>query len=502
MSRKVLTVALTLFLSLMLGQTRSEDDPGADKDPAVLAKIFEAARIREDNYQGFLSQVETAIIFYYLPTFEPLALFEATFHRASHAVRTHLPSHSFNFGYVNTDKDRSLAGDQLLVDEGPFAFIFINQIPMVYRNPNETPTYAGLPAYVEHLLEYKCPVAKEIRDIRFRWNYSFFYLNRNKPLLNKVMDVLGLRYSGKINIYRVEHPQDITAIARVFGTELSVGNFVILARREHDQQTFVYEGHLNSVDIQRFLETTYQPRVAVLNERTFDWAADEKIAFLTLFYQSADLVKDKIKDKVQVLQRMADELLANKIVLVLADMNQDFVYDFADKHGIPTSSPYSLFLMKPYKPNVPKYQFLGKTITEPAVSEFIAEFKSGTLKRYLKSEPSTLATLGGLGILVGSDFTKNVLEPKDYHAVVFFFDRLTENMIEDFRSSVHDTPVIPGVRYFVYNFERNDNPAVDSKFHRKIVLFPRFESPPIEVPVDSPLIAETLIEFLKAHLRR
>lgn len=61
---------------------------------------------------------------------------------------------------------------------------------------------------------------------------------------------------------------------------------------------------------------------------------------------------------------------------------------------------------------------------------------------------------------------------------------------------VNQLPDIPRMRYFLYNFDKNENPELLPKFRRKVLYFRRQDDDALVLPPDESLDHDTILDFI------
>ena len=343
-------------------------------------KELKEDRLTSENYDKFLNSSSHLIMFYYLEGVRSLSSYARMYSRVKNKIQKKWPEKDFRFGYINSTKDMDLMVD-LEIDDFPLVQVVIHDIPVIYLSPDGSMSCDELPDFVSAVLSHKCQFLTRLDAGGKSEDYEVFYFNEDRPHLDTIMNIICFKYSKTARIFKVSTQELMGKIAKEAGFELEVEDFGMVAKRKHDEQSFLFEKGPFSDDIMQFIFSTNHPLSIYVTESTYKWAVQQKLVLLMFFYQQIEGEEDKI----ETLKNAVFKLYDTKVVLGLADMNQDFVNEFIRTHGI-EESMCSLFIVKPFLPNVPKYKYEEDSFTEKSISKFWSSFKFKSLKRFYKSE--------------------------------------------------------------------------------------------------------------------
>ena len=470
--------------------------PGADK----YVKQMESERLTSKSHQAFLESGNHLIIFYYLQDTKPLPAFAKMYARIKDKITASWPQ--FRLAYIDASRDHELL-DDLNTDDLPLVQIFLYGIPIIYNSPDGSMNFSELPEYIDKVMGRTCETlaaGAPLGDSEL--NYEAFYFSKERPEAEEIMGVLCAKFDDSARIFRVTDPALMASIARRSGFEIEVADFLLIGHRKHDQQSFLFESKVQAVELFKFIHNTQSPLSSHLTEKTLRWAVHDQLELVVFFYQNVELVEQKI----ELLKSWVQEVNDASMLLTLANMNEDFVKEFVAANGI-ESSAYSLFVIKPYAPGMPKFKFPGTSFSLLSVMDFWASYNSKSLKRFYKSQkPSDLPdALGTVTVAsthqatVGSDFKQRVLDNTEHHCVVLFHDDSMQQTVEEFQAAA-DELRISSVRFYRFNTARNENVFVDETFHKKVLLYPRLDDQVAELQFEGEVNGYLLLDFLKENL--
>ncbi len=487
---------MSLFLLLLAATWSVSAIPEAER----LARLLEADRLTRETQQAFLESGSHLVVFYYLEEFKPLQAFAKGYSKVKEKLAASWPQ--LRLAYIDASRDLELLED-LNLEELPLVQVILHGIVVTFNSPDGSMDFSALPEFVDRFMTATCtPLAGRDARAEAPVNFEAYYFSKGRPEADELMRVLCVKYEDSARIFQVADQSRMAEIARGFGYEIEVADFLLLGHRKHDQQSFLFESRVQAAELMHFIDNSLFPLASHLTENTLRWAVQDRLELLVFFYQNAELVEGQVDE----LQKWVQEMNDASMLLCLANMNEDFVKEFAASHGI-DSSAFSLFIVKPFVSGMPKYRFGPGSISPASVSDFWAAYKAKSLKRFYKSEkPSELPEAPGLVAVasaeqaaVGSDFQQRVLDNQDHHCLVLFHDDGMHRLVEEFRAAVEHLR-IQSVRFFRFNTQRNENAFVEPAFRGKLLLFRRLDDQVPELPVGADMSSQLLLEFLRDHL--
>lgn len=389
---KLLSVLLLLYALVQLASTGSQysTDTGREEPLEVTFKDIIPQRLTEKSYFDKILSNDYLVVFYYLSTLHDPTEFLVSVNAVCREIKK--KHRDFVFGYVADVNGHNLMRD-FSIDRFPLAQLFVQQVGILYEKGDESTDFGELLSLISQTLNKKCPLVKKTSDLKLKWNFSIFVHNTEKLFLDRLFGIISMKYRLSANVYQVETADVMNQIAKDLGIDLKTSGFALIIHHEHNNRVTVFDGAIHPYNIGLWLSEYYKPDISWLTYTTYEWAINEGLVILALFYQSADITKDRI----DVMHQLGPHIREKGAIAVLADLNNEFPRDFANRNGLMNCS-HCLVAIKAYLPGIPKYMFQGQAFTVSEILEFIHDYQAMSAPRFYKSEPVNTTMVGKLGV--------------------------------------------------------------------------------------------------------
>jgi len=255
------------------------------------------------------------------------------------------------------------------------------------------------------------------------------------------------------------------AVAADFGLD---GSGVVVIRN-FDEALSAYSGAATKEALTAFAEGLQTPRLVNFDEDAIDPIFGKKNPAIILFSNESG------KDYQEVYRKAADDL-AGKIIFVKSTTTDGIQAKLAEYVGVDAKSAPCLRIIE-LGEDLVKYAYdkpLAELSTE-SIESFIADFKAGSLKAHLKSEPIPESNDGPVKTLVGGnwqdivgDSTKDVLVK--YYAPWCGHCKSLAPIWEDLGSHVAD---LDDVVIAKMDSTANEVPGVAVRSYPTLIYYPK-----------------------------
>ena len=377
-----LTWLFAIFCTLLLFKdSRSTDDDKVEikgRSEGLTLKDLIPQRVTTKTFLETIVGNDKLLLFYYIDEVHQVPEFVRAVNGACEQVQNRHPE--FQFRYVNSALDTALI-KSFNVAKVPLLKVYVQQIGIPFDTKDDQVTFEGLLSFIDEILRNKSPVVKKANEFKLKWNYSIFIYNSNKPFLNNIIDTIAMKYRYSANVFEVESPGVMDSIAKRFGLDIKSVGFVLLIHHQHSQQANIYDGPIHPFTMAKFLTDFTISNTTSFTQAVYEWAVQEKLVILAFFYHNPEYVREKV----EVMKQLSQHIQEKQTVAVLADMNSDFVREFAAKHGIIDFFD-CLMAFEPFALGTPKYLFESHTFNVAEILEFLNNIHSKSENRFYKSE--------------------------------------------------------------------------------------------------------------------
>lgn len=390
---KLLTVVLLLYALVQLAATGSQYSGGEGRgEPMeVVFKDIIPQRLNEKIYFDKILSNDYLVVFYYLSTLHNPVEFVESVNAVCKDIKKKY--RDFDFGYVTDENGHALMKD-FSIDRFPLAQVFVQQVGILYEKADDSNDFDDLPILISQILTRKCSIAKKASDIKLKWNFSILVHNTEKLFLDRLFGIISMKYRDSANVFQVEAPEVMNVAAKDLGIDIKASGFALIIHHTHNNRVTIFDGAIHPYNIGLWLTENYKPDISQLTYTTYEWAMNEGLVILALFYHSADITKDRI----DVMYQLGPHIRQKGAIAVLADMNNDFPKDFASRNGL-HSYIHCLVAIKPFMPGIPKYMYQGQAFTVSEILEFIHDYQAMSAQQFYKSESINSTMLGKLGVI-------------------------------------------------------------------------------------------------------
>lgn len=393
----------------------AEAQKGTCSDDPEIQKEISQNKLTNQNYESWLKNNPKTVIFFHLPSEQSMLSFTKIFKKIRREVE--MLNLDYKYAYVDASKQTEII-ESLGLDDFPAIQIFYQEVPIHVPENLVKRAYEGVSELIREFHQAKVHSFQHLEDLKLEWKNALFYFNTGNTHFDSILLGLAGKYHKEMWIFKVSTHAQMKEIAGSFGFDLEPNVNLIISHRKADNTTLFFEEGISVANMIKFIDETIMPQMLYLTEQNYNWMAQERLSMLILFYSNIDLNRDKIIS----FKSASLDLDERAILPVIADMNQDFVKEYCAKHGL-SDFNWSLFIVKPFLTGEPKYLFQGKTINQETLIDFVLDFKNKGLKKFYKSELPVVHPRHQLvRVLVGSEFTKTVVENVEIHCVVFFYD--------------------------------------------------------------------------------
>ena len=192
-------------------------------------------------------------------------------------------------------------------------------------------------------------------------------------------------------------------------------NSAIVLFRDFDTP-LVYSGSFESSPIVDFILANSVPTLINFSEDYIEPIFGQRKSAIFLFRSSSDSDKDFSK-----VFSEAASALKGEIIFVVSGVSEGIQQRLGEFIGVEESSLPTIRILDPAN-NMKKFSFPGKTesITVESISEFVKDFKSGSLQPFLKSQDIPEDNNEPVKVVVGKNFNEIVIN-NDNDVLIEFY---------------------------------------------------------------------------------
>lgn len=192
-------------------------------------------------------------------------------------------------------------------------------------------------------------------------------------------------------------------------------NSAIVLFRDFDTP-LVYSGSFESSPIVDFILANSVPTLINFSEDYIEPIFGQRKSAIFLFRSSSDSDKDFSK-----VFSEAASALKGEIIFVVSGVSEGIQQRLGEFIGVEESSLPTIRILDPAN-NMKKFSFPGKTesITVESISEFVKDFKSGSLQPFLKSQDIPEDNNEPVKVVVGKNFNEIVIN-NDKDVLIEFY---------------------------------------------------------------------------------
>ena len=184
--------------------------------------------------------------------------------------------------------------------------------------------------------------------------------------------------------------------------------------RSFDKSPLHYEGDASSASVQSFMDKSSIPQLIEFSEDYIEPIFGKGNPAVILF------TNDKEASFNKVFSQAAGEL-QGEILFVVSGTENGIQQRLAEFVGVDAAQAPTIRLLAPGE-EMRKFVFHGQlsTLTVNSIKEFIQDFKAGTLRAHMKSEPEPTNLPGQVTVIVGTTYDKIVNDPTKDVLVKFY----------------------------------------------------------------------------------
>jgi protein disulfide-isomerase A1 len=198
-----------------------------------------------------------------------------------------------------------------------------------------------------------------------------------------------------------------------YGIEAKGG---ILLFKKFDEGKNIFDEIFNEEAVESFINTYSVPLVSKFDDRAADAIFGREKA--GIFYIRSE-AKDEQTKYDTIFSKLAGEYRGN-LIFIVSDIITEIEEKLAEYYNIKEDNlPHVRITDVKGENDIYNYVLSGE-ITEESVRKFIADFKTGELKPYLKSEPVPTEQNDAVIQIVGSTFKEIVVNSKQHVLVEFY----------------------------------------------------------------------------------
>ena len=405
--------------------------------------------------------------------------------------------------FVIVDKDTEESTDDILFEKFdilsfPACMLFKNGVIIHFRGKLKDDQIAP---FLKKRLDAKIIEAKTLKDLESFDNdlYTVFYYT--KKLDHAAYFQGAASKYHQFRFVKASNAKILVDFLQKYKVSASdVSDTILGARRHHDNTMLVLNDAEKATDkvLSKFIRSSEKPFWTYFNTRSVELIESAEKDVLLYLYEEGK--EDKMMETIKNISR----LYYDDMIAILMPKDNKKVNDLLSALGLPLTS--NLYMVrKEFGSSYAKYVGGEKYLVNQAALEgFIQSCLDNTQKRFYKSEAvPTKSLFEGVETLVGLNIDEKVFKEKSKYHVVFFYDSETSSQIPAFQR-LGQLLKNEKIKLYVYNTDHNEHKYVESAHHGTINIYSNRKKLLLDKAFffDSHLKAKTLLNFLRAHLKR
>lgn len=241
--------------------------------------------------------------------------------------------------------------------------------------------------------------------------------------------------------------------------------------RKFDENNLVYSGNWESTPIVDWLQASSVPTLITFSEDFIEPIFGQRKPAIFLFRQDSDADKGFSQAFAE-----AANSLKGQILFVISGVTDGIQQRLGEFIGVDESNLPTIRILDPAN-NMKKYTFPGRieSLTVDAISQFINDFKTGSLQPFLKSEDLPADNSQPVKIVVGKNFKEIVIDNDNDVFIEFYAPWCghCKKLVPEWDKLASDFSNVKGLTIAKMDSTANEVDGVDIRGYPTLKFYPK-----------------------------